>query len=358
MAHVNSHISKRVVCLSVLTVLGLALNASAGPFTSFKYENLLSYCQGGVHVLSPADPGPHAVNPSSRYWVTPYMWAPAPVAAVTGHSRHLFLCDGTYSPGPVQQYTLNIPTPPGGRAGAYGRKLHHVMPDGTLHPDIFVEAMATRWYFPVGYVALFVDVGRHDPPGGCPGLSSTLTGEDEVPQTTSEAFGSAAMNVYMAENTFVLSLVVHGIAPGDLLGSAIHLGGPGEVGPPILDLGPGMDWIDLEGLGIARSAMDLPFPPEYVPALLAGQTYFNLQTWSYPEGEIRGQILPARERGDLNCDGLLNAFDIDPFVLALTNPEAYSQDFPECDVNLADCNGDGAVNAFDIDLFVAILTGA
>jgi hypothetical protein len=61
--------------------------------------------------------------------------------------------------------------------------------------------------------------------------------------------------------------------------------------------------------------------------------------------------------GDLNCDGLLNAFDIDPFVLALTSPETYAVAFPDCDRMLADCNGDGLVNAFDIDPFVLLLTG-
>jgi hypothetical protein len=66
-------------------------------------------------------------------------------------------------------------------------------------------------------------------------------------------------------------------------------------------------------------------------------------------------IVPAP--GDLNCDGLLNTFDIDPFVLALTNPDAYITAFPDCDRMLADCNGDGLVNAFDIDPFVLLLTG-
>jgi hypothetical protein len=62
--------------------------------------------------------------------------------------------------------------------------------------------------------------------------------------------------------------------------------------------------------------------------------------------------------GDLNCDGILNAFDIDPFVLALTDQAAYAAAWPDCDYLLADCNGDGYVNAFDIDPFVALLVGA
>ena len=67
--------------------------------------------------------------------------------------------------------------------------------------------------------------------------------------------------------------------------------------------------------------------------------------------------VPAYQLGDLNCDGLVNAFDIDPFVLALTDPGAYEAAYPDCDRMLADCNGDGVVNAFDIDPFVLILTG-
>ncbi len=61
--------------------------------------------------------------------------------------------------------------------------------------------------------------------------------------------------------------------------------------------------------------------------------------------------------GDMNCDGSVNFFDIDPFVLAVTNPPAYEAAYPDCDIMLADCNDDGVVNFFDIDCFVAIITG-
>lgn len=67
--------------------------------------------------------------------------------------------------------------------------------------------------------------------------------------------------------------------------------------------------------------------------------------------------LPRVRLGDLNCDGRLNAFDIDPFVLALTDPGGYAAAYPNCDSGNADCNCDGVLNAFDIDPFVALLTG-
>jgi len=61
--------------------------------------------------------------------------------------------------------------------------------------------------------------------------------------------------------------------------------------------------------------------------------------------------------GDLNCDGVVNFADINPFVLALSNPAAYEQTFPECRMLNADINGDQSVNFGDINPFVALLTG-
>jgi len=63
-----------------------------------------------------------------------------------------------------------------------------------------------------------------------------------------------------------------------------------------------------------------------------------------------------RPLGDLNCDGAVNNFDIDAFVLALTNPTGYKARYPDCDITNADVNGDHAVNNFDIDPFVRLLT--
>ena len=66
---------------------------------------------------------------------------------------------------------------------------------------------------------------------------------------------------------------------------------------------------------------------------------------------------PVFQLGDLNCDGTLDAFDIDPFVLALTDPVGYAAAWPDCNINNADINGDAVIDAFDIDPFVALLTG-
>ncbi|MBK8913858.1 MAG: hypothetical protein IPM64_04510 [Phycisphaerales bacterium] len=64
--------------------------------------------------------------------------------------------------------------------------------------------------------------------------------------------------------------------------------------------------------------------------------------------------LPA---GDYNCDGQVTNFDIDPFVLALTDAAAYAAAYPGCDLAAVDADGDGVLTNFDIDPFVNLLLG-
>jgi ligand-binding sensor domain-containing protein len=61
--------------------------------------------------------------------------------------------------------------------------------------------------------------------------------------------------------------------------------------------------------------------------------------------------------GDLNCDGVVNFDDINPFVLALSDPAGYAAVYPNCNILNGDCNGDGGVNFDDITAFVALLSG-
>jgi hypothetical protein len=65
---------------------------------------------------------------------------------------------------------------------------------------------------------------------------------------------------------------------------------------------------------------------------------------------------PDLRPGDANCDGVVSAADIDPFVIALTQGQAaYEAQFPDCAYLSADCNDDGVVTAADIDPFVQLL---
>jgi hypothetical protein len=73
---------------------------------------------------------------------------------------------------------------------------------------------------------------------------------------------------------------------------------------------------------------------------------------------LTGEIVPpAVLPGDLNCDGSISFGDINPFVLALTDPDAWQANYPGCPPANGDINADGAVNFRDINPFIALLTG-
>ncbi|MBL8878720.1 MAG: hypothetical protein JNG88_06320 [Phycisphaerales bacterium] len=67
---------------------------------------------------------------------------------------------------------------------------------------------------------------------------------------------------------------------------------------------------------------------------------------------IEGPTFPT---GDLNCDGVVNNFDIDPFTLALTDEAGFHATYPTCEIMNADINGDNAIDNFDIDAFLELL---
>ena len=76
---------------------------------------------------------------------------------------------------------------------------------------------------------------------------------------------------------------------------------------------------------------------------------------TYPTLQV--SVVSGGTPGDMNCDGLVNNFDIDPFVLAISDPNAYGLAYPGCDILSADIDENGLVNNFDIDPFVQCLTG-
>jgi glucose/arabinose dehydrogenase/plastocyanin len=87
-----------------------------------------------------------------------------------------------------------------------------------------------------------------------------------------------------------------------------------------------------------------------------GELYVLANGTGTPSGTT-GVVLRIALLGDLNCDGLVNGYDIDAFVSALTDPTGYALQYPDCDVRNADVNEDGLVNGYDIDAFVSVLTG-
>jgi pyrrolidone-carboxylate peptidase len=66
--------------------------------------------------------------------------------------------------------------------------------------------------------------------------------------------------------------------------------------------------------------------------------------------------LQRKVPGDLNCDGVVNYDDIDPFVLALSDQQGYRAAYPGCPWINADADGTGTVDFDDINAFLALLS--
>jgi C1A family cysteine protease len=62
--------------------------------------------------------------------------------------------------------------------------------------------------------------------------------------------------------------------------------------------------------------------------------------------------------GDLNCDGVVDFADINPFVAALSSPPGYFAEYGNCNIYNADVNGDNQIDFDDINPYVALLTGS
>jgi hypothetical protein len=68
-------------------------------------------------------------------------------------------------------------------------------------------------------------------------------------------------------------------------------------------------------------------------------------------------VIPETYAGDMNCDGVVDLKDINPFVAALSSGEAvYYGAYPDCNFYNADANYDGTVDIRDLNPFVQLLT--
>ena len=90
---------------------------------------------------------------------------------------------------------------------------------------------------------------------------------------------------------------------------------------------------------------------------LDGDGDLDLAVANYYSHNVKLLLNLTIVRGDLNCNGGIDFDDINPFVLALSDPLGYAAQYPNCNVRNADCNGDGLVDFDDINRFVELLSG-
>jgi hypothetical protein len=121
-----------------------------------------------------------------------------------------------------------------------------------------------------------------------------------VPPNGSIYVASAGFDVFRVER-IDYSMPFVPFLSSEILAADVHLGDPGEDGPILFTL----ERDSSEGLASfsgSWTAVDLvPAPAagivtfaEAVQAIEAGNAYVNLHTEEFPEGEIRGQIVPGK----------------------------------------------------------------
>lgn len=140
-------------------------------------------------------------------------------------------------------------------------------------------------------------------------FTSPLSGDEEVPAVETEASGQAEF--VLSEDGSEVSFTVEVADLEDANMAHIHLGPAGENGPPVVWLHTQAQEPELiEGVTTGTlasgtfTADDLVGPleggtlDELVSEMAAGNTYTNVHTEEFPDGEIRGQIAEVTEETD------------------------------------------------------------
>jgi hypothetical protein len=127
-------------------------------------------------------------------------------------------------------------------------------------------------------------------------LRASLDGSQEVPPVLTAGTGTATLDLNGGQRQILVTLTFSGLT-GSPDAAHIHVGGPGEDGPIMINLAT-------TGFStphtVILTSIDLVLQPaegintfdDAINALLSGNAYVNVHTPTYPEGEIRGQVTP------------------------------------------------------------------
>lgn len=114
-------------------------------------------------------------------------------------------------------------------------------------------------------------------------FKADMKGATEVPPTNSPANGNAMVTLDTAGKTLAWKITYSGLT-GDA--TAAHFHGPAAPGA---NAGP---VVDISGK-IAEGSVTLT--DQQMADLQAGKWYLNIHTAKFPNGEIRGQVEPAKQ---------------------------------------------------------------
>jgi hypothetical protein len=123
--------------------------------------------------------------------------------------------------------------------------------------------------------------GMESTPTSAADLTLHLTGAEETPPVTTSASGTATITI-AADKAVSGTVKTTGI---DGTMAHIHLGAPGEAGPPIITLTKGAD-------GTWSVPPGSKLTDEQFASYKAGKLYVNVHSAEHKPGEIRAQLKP------------------------------------------------------------------
>src|SRR5215204_2538346 len=144
-------------------------------------------------------------------------------------------------------------------------------------------------------------------------LTTTLTGANEVPPTGSTGIGSALVTLDTVTNLMTVNVAFAGLVSPTTVAHIHCCAGPGGLAIPATTVPSFPGFPVGVTAGTYLHTFDLTLASSYNPAfitahggtvagaeadfvaaLLAGQTYLNIHTTLFPNGEIRGQLVQAQ----------------------------------------------------------------
>jgi Cu/Zn superoxide dismutase len=135
-------------------------------------------------------------------------------------------------------------------------------------------------------------------------FSSTLNGYQVVPLVTSPATSTGTVLLSAAEDRITVTLSYSGLTGA---ATAAHIHGPAGAGANAGVLFDLSSSLPINNGGATEQTLTIA--PAQVVQLKAGQLYLDVHSSNYPNGEIRGQVLPVPPR---KFEAALTGFQVSP----------------------------------------------
>lgn len=122
-------------------------------------------------------------------------------------------------------------------------------------------------------------------PSGSTNFSATLSGSSEVPSNASSATGSATLNFNNVSKIFTLTVTYSGVTA---TAAHVHKGAVGVSGSAIFPI-----TVSASPMYLTSTALTA----EQESDLMNNLYYVNIHSSTYPDGEIRGQLIKQTSGG-------------------------------------------------------------